>query len=88
MASHLISKRGFRAPEDYADTFKVLEESEIIKKEFALELSKMARFRNRLVHRYWDVDIEEVWNIIQTKLDDFENYITQIGKYLSLSMKI
>ncbi len=23
-ASHLISKRGFRAPEDYADTFKVL----------------------------------------------------------------
>ena len=84
VASHLISKKGFRAPEDYADTFKVLDDANILDKSFALELSKMARFRNRLVHLYWDVDIDEVWKIIQTRLDDFEKYISQIGKNLSL----
>lgn len=84
IANHLISKRGFRAPEDYADTFKVLADANVIKKEFALELAKMANFRNRLVHLYWDVDISEVWKIIQSKLDDFEAYISQIGSFLVL----
>ena len=83
VASHLISKKGFRAPEDYADTFKVLEEADIIDKSFAIELAKMARFRNRLVHLYWDVDINEVWKIIQTKLDDFEKYVSKVGHFLS-----
>lgn len=83
IANHLISKRGFRAPEDYADTFKVLADADVIEKKFALDLVKMARFRNRLVHLYWEVDISEVWKIIQTRLDDFEDYISQIGKYLA-----
>jgi len=82
-ASHLISKRGFRAPEDYADTFKVLADADVIEKEFAQELVKMARFRNRLVHLYWEVGISEVWRIIQSRLDDFEDYISQVGKYLA-----
>jgi hypothetical protein len=30
IANHLISKRGFRAPNDYADTFKVLADSNVI----------------------------------------------------------
>jgi uncharacterized protein YutE (UPF0331/DUF86 family) len=46
----------------------------------------MARFRDRLVHLYWDVDIAEVWKIIQTRLNDFEKYISQLGCYLSLQL--
>lgn len=83
IANHLISKKGFRAPEDYADTFIVLAEAHVIDKEFSLDLAKMARFRNRLVHLYWDVDISEIWRIIQSRLGDFESYISQIGKYLA-----
>jgi len=86
MANHLISKRGFRAPEDYADTFRVIADADVIEVRFALELVKMARFRNRLVHLYWEVDSSEVWNIIQTRLDDFEKYISQVGKYLGQKM--
>ncbi len=83
IANHLISKRGFRAPEDYADTFKVLAEAKVIQKDFASELAKMARFRNRLVHLYWDVEVSEIWKIIQSRLDDFESYISQIGSFIS-----
>lgn len=82
IASHVISRRGFRAPEDYGDTFRTLAENGVLEAEFAAELVMMARFRNRLVHLYWDVDLVEIWKILQSRLEDFENYITQIGSYL------
>ena len=82
VANHLISRKGFRAPEDYADTFRVLKEADILDNEFSLELEKMARFRNRLVHLYWKVDTREIWTILQTKLGDFERYLSKIGAYL------
>jgi len=82
LASNLISRKGFRAPEDYGDTFRVLREAGVIESNFALELEKMARFRNRLVHRYWDVDPKEVLRILHERMDDFEKYITQVGAYI------
>jgi len=83
IANHLISKGGFRAPEDYADTFRVLSDVNIFDEKFTEELEKMARFRNRLVHIYWDIDIKEIWKILQTRLVDFEKYLSQIGAYIS-----
>lgn len=83
IANHLISKSGFRAPEDYADTFRVLSDAGVLDSKFALELEKMARFRNRLVHIYWDVDLAEIWKILQSRLEDIETYIVQIGAYIS-----
>ena len=54
----MIVKNGFRTPEDYADTFKVLSERGAFDEEFTKTLSQMARFRNRLVHIYWEIDNE------------------------------
>ena len=83
IASHIISRKGLRAPNDYADTFEVLREAEIVPPDFAVDLKKMARFRNRLVHRYWDVDTAELRRILQTRLAEFERYIACIGSYLA-----
>ncbi len=83
IASHLISRRSLRAPEDYADTFQVLSEAGVLDPDFAGELKKMARFRNRLVHLYWDVDTSELRRILETRLDDFERYLSCIGKYMA-----
>jgi len=87
IANHIISKRGFRAPEDYADTFRVLADSGVLEANFAFELEKMARFRNRLVHIYWDVDVLEIWKILQSRLEDFEEYISQVGVYLASKLQ-
>lgn len=83
IASHLISRGAWRAPEDYADTFQVLCEAGIIDPDFTAELKKMARFRNRLAHLYWDVDTNELRRILETKLPDFERYMGCIGAYLA-----
>jgi uncharacterized protein YutE (UPF0331/DUF86 family) len=83
IASHVISRKALRAPEDYADTFQVLSDSGIVSSDFADELKKMARFRNRLVHLYWDVDTAELRRILETKLGDFDRYLSEIGAYMT-----
>ena len=32
----------------------------------------MAKFRNRLVHLYWELETETVYQIIQENVDDFK----------------
>ena len=52
LCNHIIAKNGYRTPEDYADTFKVMTERGAFDAEFTNTLIQMARFRNRLVHIY------------------------------------
>ncbi len=47
VASHIIASERYRAPKDYADTFKVLEEQEVVPRQLAHKLQQMAKFRNR-----------------------------------------
>ncbi len=79
IANHIISRKAFRSPENYADTFQVLAEEGILDNEFAEELQKMARFRNRLVHLYWKLDVNEIWRILQSRLGDFDRYIQDLS---------
>jgi uncharacterized protein YutE (UPF0331/DUF86 family) len=85
MGNHIISQNGFRAPEDYADTFTVLGEYGVVDKQFANELRNMARFRNRLVYIYWKVDDKQVYKIMQSNLGDFKTFLNSISSYLGLA---
>ena len=82
LGNHLIAQNGYRAPNDYADTFQVLGEAGIISGDFVPILKQMARFRNRLVHLYWEVDDGTVYEILQTHLPDFKKYLDQITQSL------
>jgi len=83
MCNHLISKNRFRVPEDYADTFKVMEEAGVISGEFVERLREMAKFRNRLVHIYWEVDDEVVYEILREDIQDIINFVDILMKFLS-----
>jgi uncharacterized protein YutE (UPF0331/DUF86 family) len=79
LANHLIAKNGFRTPEDYSDTFKVLAERGAFDEPFSKTLSQMARFRNRLVHIYWEINNEELHRLLQTRLDDIRLFLKKFG---------
>lgn len=79
IANHVISRNKLRPPTDYADAFQVLAEAGIIDAPFADELGQMARFRNRLVHLYWDIDTEQIHQILVTRLGAFERYIGAVS---------
>ncbi len=82
ICNHLISKNGYRVPDDYSDSFRILAEESLLSQDFVEErLVKMARFRNRLVHQYWKIDIETLYEILQNNLVDLEQFIKEIKKH-------
>jgi uncharacterized protein YutE (UPF0331/DUF86 family) len=42
----------------------------------------MARFRNRLVHLYWDIDYGEVFDFLPEGLEDLQDYVRAVGQLL------
>jgi uncharacterized protein YutE (UPF0331/DUF86 family) len=82
MCNHVISRNGFRAPEDYGDTFRVMNEEGAIEQNFSDELVNMAKFRNRLVHIYLEVENKQVYEILQDRLNDFKKFIDSISNFL------
>lgn len=82
LANHLISRNQLRMPEDYADTFQVLGDENIINDAFATRLGEMARFRNRLVHIYWDIDDEAVHAYLQDDIGDIRTFVEHLLGHL------
>jgi len=82
MCNHVISKNGMRIPEDYADTFRVMKDAGAFDKHFTDNLVKMAKFRNRLVHLYWEVDDKTVYRILKSHLADFKKLIDSFSDFL------
>ena len=70
IANHIIAAKGFRAPRDYADSFKVLEEQHVLDEELGMKLRQMAKFRNRLVHLYGEIDDAYVYTFITHDIKD------------------
>jgi len=82
MCNHIISRNGYRVPEDYGDTYKVMSEKGAFDIEFSEQLVKMAKFRNRLVHLYWEVDDARIYKILEENLGDFIKFIKLIAGFL------
>jgi uncharacterized protein YutE (UPF0331/DUF86 family) len=79
---HVSAKILKKAPGEYAECFGLLGEAEIIPRELSQELKKMARFRNMLVHMYWKVDYEVIFEIIQQDLDHLRQFSRAITALL------
>jgi len=74
IAGHIISDRGYRIPNSYAETFRILYENNKLGKDLFETMEKMAKFRNIVVHNYDEVNSAIVVNILRRHLDDFLTY--------------
>jgi uncharacterized protein YutE (UPF0331/DUF86 family) len=79
---HLSAKKLNQVPGDYADCFIGLGRAGLIPQDLAYRLASMAKFRNRLVHLYWDIDYEQVHEMICNDLGDLESFMHEVGKLL------
>ena len=64
----------------------ILEEIGVMGQDLRVRLSKMARFRNLLVHLYWRVDDREVFRLASEQLQDFDLYLEAVGRYLKAAL--
>ena len=75
--------RSVDTPETYADIFIGMKRIGVVDDVFCERLVKMAKFRNRLVHLYWEIDKETLYGFIQDNLDDFKLFEQKVVEYLN-----
>jgi len=75
-------KKPVRTPESYGDIFEELGKVGAIPQEFVKTMLQIVKFRNRLVHIYWDISIEQLHEILKERLGDLEKFNDQIVNYL------
>lgn len=79
---HLVSSLDLQEPESYAECFRILAGGSVIPEARQKTFAEMARFRNRLIHLYDDVDDTITFDIFSDRLTDFEDFVNVIRGYL------
>ena len=87
IATHICAADDLGTPSSYAEAFDLLEKAAIIDATLGDDLRRMARFRNRIVHFYDEIDLRLVYQILQERLGDFDRYLIAIERYLAPDLK-
>lgn len=80
--NHLLKELSQTSKQSNADVFLELSRLGAITPELAQLLSESGKFRNRLAHRYDDVDPEIVFSVINEVLEQYPLYVEQIENFM------
>ena len=81
IAAHIVSVYELGHPEESRDVFRFLIKAGYLDHDFGQAMISMVAFRNRLVHLYWDVDVEKLHQYLQedvSLLRQFRDFTIQI----------
>lgn len=84
ISNHIIARNRWGKPETNKESFEILAKQGVIEEEYINTYFTMAKFRNRIVHMYFNVSDEMIYEITQNNLDDFEFFIETIVKNFNL----
>jgi len=80
---HIVAKKFGKGVNSLSECINILEEEEILDKELSLRLKKIVKFRNKLIHKYWEIDDKLVYEYAKNETDDFTDFIKEIKKILT-----
>jgi uncharacterized protein YutE (UPF0331/DUF86 family) len=86
LCNQTIAILGGDAPTAYAECFEKLAAHGVIDSALAERLKAMARFRNLLLHRYWEVDDQRVLTIARNDLSDLEQFVGVLSVHFNLGV--
>jgi len=78
LAEAVLSFKNLRKPTTFSETFIILEEAKIIEKALAEKMIKMVGFRNILAHDYAEINYDIVYDVLQNRVSDIEEFNEQI----------
>ncbi len=83
ICAHILSRIPGAQVDEYKKMAIEMGKQKIISMDFTeAKLYKMAGYRNRLTHFYFEVTPEEMYDIIQNNLDDFRIFLKHIKKFV------
>jgi len=88
ISAHILSRIPGAQATEYKELARKLGEYGIVDKNFAnTKLVEMAKYRNRLVHFYAEVTPQEVHEILEKDLGDFDIFLSSIKNLLASPQK-
>lgn len=87
IGNEIISSLQLQRPEQYRDIPYILARSRVVPERFADTMASMIGFRNLLVHDYATINLKLVYEFLQTKLTDFEEFIRHVVEWLKETLK-
>jgi len=85
ICNRIISKRKLGFPQDYSDVIKLMSQEGVLQGDLVGRLLEMVKFRNMLVHIYWKIENDKLYQYLRENLGDFEAFKEAIRKYLKKS---
>lgn len=82
LAEAVVAYREFRRPDSYSAAFEILHENNIISFEVMKSLVQMVGFRNTISHDYKKLNFKIVYDVLQNKLNDINDFVLEIKKVL------
>lgn len=74
LAMYVVSTRKLGLPQNKRETFKLLEESNIIDSKMSKNMQGMVGFRNIAVHDYKEIDDKILQDVIENHLNDLMEF--------------
>ncbi|MCL5010977.1 MAG: DUF86 domain-containing protein [Patescibacteria group bacterium] len=78
---HFIKELNLKISDDLEGTFRILGENKILPEDFVLKIAPTVGLRNRIVHRYEELDSKIFIETFQKEYSDFEKYVKFITDY-------
>jgi len=82
VASHIVAADFPQRPTGYREVIQILGDVDVLPRDLADRLAAAAGFRNILIHEYIDVDLDIVYDRLQSGLDDFRQFSRYVAAYL------
>jgi uncharacterized protein YutE (UPF0331/DUF86 family) len=80
---YLIKELNLKISEDLQGTFYILGGNHILPEEFDRKIAPIVGLRNRIIHRYEELNLPLFAKTFRRNLSDFEEYLAYINKYLN-----
>ena len=82
ICNRIIAKENFGYPQEYSEVIKLMGERKVLDEDLVARWVEMVKFRNLLVHLYWKVENERLYDYLKNNLGDFEKFKFAIRNYL------
>ena len=82
VCAHVAAKKFNKGVSSFGECFEVLEKEGILEGNLSMRLKKMVKFRNKLIHRYWEIEDKNILEYARKDIGDFTDFMKVINTLL------
>jgi len=79
---HIAAKKFNKGVSVFGECFEILEKEGLLSEDLTSRLRNMVKFRNKLIHRYWEIDDKNILQYTRKDLNDFNEFMKAINMLL------